>query len=211
MTMMNGVVDLNFIIENNSCLIIENFLTTVDNEFIYKHALKNEQFFKHTSVANANKTGIVREEWRHSSELPEENVKDIREIIKTKIAEVIPFVLKQLKIDSFEIDGFEIHLTAHNDGGFYKPHTDNSALHLKNRALTFVYYFNCTPKAYNGGQLLFLNNKPKPLVIEPVNNTIVFFEPSLLHAVHPISCSTKKFEHSRFTINGWVWKKNISE
>jgi Rps23 Pro-64 3,4-dihydroxylase Tpa1-like proline 4-hydroxylase len=42
--------------------------------------------------------------------------------------------------------------------------------------------------------------------IEPRNNSIVFFQSFYLHEVLPVSCPSKTFSDSRFTVNGWVRK-----
>jgi SM-20-related protein len=40
--------------------------------------------------------------------------------------------------------------------------------------------------------------------IEPRRNSIIFFPSFQMHEVLPISCPTKAFADSRFTINGWI-------
>jgi len=115
----------------------------------------------------------------------------------------VPEVLNKLGLPGLNKFNFHIDLTAHNHGDFYKPHADDGKEHNK-RVISFVYYFCSNPKVFTGGQLLFLDNKPRPLIIEPENNAMIFFNSSLLHAVHPVSCPDQKFEHSRFTLNGWI-------
>lgn len=191
---------------NNSCYILPDYLGINANQEIFTHTIGQHVFFRHTKTVDKNGEPILNEQWRHSYELPSEYFEGHRKLLKEKVLLDLSIVFEKLVIPSFEVDKVEIHLTAHNHGEFYKPHIDNGK-HLQNRIITFVYYFHSIPKQFEGGQLLFLRNKPKPLIIEPVNNSIVFFDSSLLHAVHPVSCVSKAFEHSRFTLNGWIWKK----
>lgn len=40
--------------------------------------------------------------------------------------------------------------------------------------------------------------------IDPVDNSIVFFDSRLMHEVLPVSVSSGIFEDWRFTLNGWL-------
>lgn len=196
--------------ENNSCIIYTDFLRPDENTAIYAHALQNAALFSHTMVGDGENEGIVNDYWRHSLSLQAVYFKEISKILVEKIETSYPEIIEKLQIPVFEISHFEIQLTSHNHGEFFKPHIDNGKS-FKNRVITFVYYFHSFPKMFTGGQLLFLNNKPKPLIVEPENNTIVFFNSSVKHAVHPVSCPSKQFEHGRFTLNGWIRKKEETD
>jgi Rps23 Pro-64 3,4-dihydroxylase Tpa1-like proline 4-hydroxylase len=50
----------------------------------------------------------------------------------------------------------------------------------------------------------FYVNADSYQAVEPRNNSIVFFLSRYLHEVLPVSCPSKAFADSRFTINGWV-------
>lgn len=192
--------------DNNSCIIYYDFLIEKDNKAIYEHAVSIKDRFKASNVINKN-APVVNEGTRKSKVTSKNNFNALYTLLTDQIKPLIPEVMAKLNVEPFEYEDIEVHLTAHNDGDFYKPHRDNNQGDVKARALTFVYYFNSVPKMFTGGQLLFLENKPKPFIYEPVNNSIVFFNSSLLHAVHPVSCPSKQFEHSRFTLNGWIRKK----
>lgn len=192
--------------ENNSCIIYKDFLSPGFNSALFLHTAGHRELFNHTIVGDGEK-GRVDENWRHSSYLAADHFEEYSQTLRAKVEEAVPDMIIKLGIPSFEISQIEIQLTSHNHGEFFKPHADNGKGKFKTRIITFVYYFNSVPKMFTGGQLLFLQNKPKPLVIEPENNMIVFFDSSLIHAVHPVSCPTKQFEHGRFTLNGWIRKK----
>jgi Rps23 Pro-64 3,4-dihydroxylase Tpa1-like proline 4-hydroxylase len=193
--------------ENNSCLIFNDFLTPEVNADLYEHAIQQQAAFEHTRTAGQDGKGALNEKWRHSNSLPPKYFMEYYKMLAKKIKAQNTDIGQKLGLPPFEFDHIEMHLTSHNEGEFYKPHIDNGSGVLKNRVMTFVYYFHSLPRQFSGGQLLFLRNQPKPLIVEPNNNSIVFFNSSLVHAVHPVSCPSKQFEHGRFTLNGWIWKK----
>lgn len=197
--------------DNNSCLVFNDFLSADVNAELYTHALNQKAEFEHTQTAGADGKGVVNEKWRHSNSLMPKFFKDHYKILGKKVKQELPGVIEKLGLEPFELGHIEMHLTSHNHGEFYKPHIDNGNGTLKNRVITFVYYFHSIPREFTGGQLLFLHNKPKPLIVEPHNNSIVFFNSSLMHAVHPVNCPSGLFEHGRFTLNGWVWRKAEEE
>jgi SM-20-related protein len=113
--------------------------------------------------------------------------------------------------------GFECQLTAHNDGHFYMAHTDyspNTGTRVSLRELTFVYYYHRQPKAFEGGELFIWDNlddtvcPPKVAnqgkTIEPKNNRLIVFPSRYLHQVNKVTCASKEFMDSRFTLNGWL-------
>lgn len=174
---------------------------------LYRQAIANAPFFKHSKVYGDDGVIKVNANWRHSLLLDRAYLQEFRKLLTERVISLSTTVIQELNILPFERDGIEIQITSHNHGEFFKPHIDKGRGITQNRMVTFVYYFHSLPKMFTGGQLLFLRNKPKPLIIEPDNNTIVFFDSSLLHAVHPISCPSKQFAHGRFTVNGWIRKK----
>ena len=73
--------------------------------------------------------------------------------------------------------------------------------------------FTLKPKAFTDGELklygteMFGNKfikKDNSKIVEPRNNSIVFFNSRCKHEVMPIECASQKFEDSRFTLNGWL-------
>lgn len=192
---------------NNSCIIFNDFLEPDINTELYTHALNQKEAFEHTQTVGKDGQGEINQKWRHSNSLMPKYFKEYYTLLANKIKDQVSDITEQLGIEPFEFGRIEMHLTSHNHGEYYKPHIDNGAGKLKDRVITFVYYFHSIPREFTGGQLLFLHNKPKPLIVEPHNNSIVFFNSSLMHAVHPVNCPSGLFEHGRFTLNGWIWKK----
>lgn len=120
-----------------------------------------------------------------------------------KIKHLLPDICSKLAIAPFEPTQVECQITAHNDGHYYRVHTDNGSPEVVRRVLTYVYYFYREPRKFSGGYLR-LYNADSHQDIEPRNNSIVFFPSGLSHEVLPVSCPSGQFLDSRFTVNGWV-------
>ena len=125
----------------------------------------------------------------------------------------VPEVMQQLGEDVFDIDRIECQLTAHNENDYYKIHNDNGSDKTATRELTYVYYFNREPKAFSGGELKLYDSRIENnyyveaesyKIVEPINNSIVFFLARTMHEVLPVACPSRQFADGRFTLNGWV-------
>jgi Rps23 Pro-64 3,4-dihydroxylase Tpa1-like proline 4-hydroxylase len=135
------------------------------------------------------------------------------EILLAQLQQVMPQVLQHLELPPFTVDQIEAQLTAHNDGNYYKTHSDNSSAATATRQLTYVYYFYQEPKAFSGGELVIYETElrnghayagPNSAIVMPKNNSIVFFPSHYLHEVRPVKCASRNFADSRFTLNGWI-------
>ena len=188
-------------------LSIEKFLTPEENQYALETALKKQQdFIESTTTTQANN-------YRKSSVLFAQYYPELSEFIKSKIVAILPEILPKLNHRPFPISEIEIQLTAHNDGCFYKMHNDAGSEKTATREFTYVYYFHKEPKAFSGGELKLYDTElkgnaitslPNYKLIEPQNNTIVFFNSRSRHEVLPVVCQSKAFEDSRFTLNGWI-------
>jgi len=125
-------------------------------------------------------------------------------------------IFRTLELPPFSVDYIESQLTAHNDGNYYKVHNDNGSSNTATRELTYVYYFHREPKPFLGGELVIYDSKIENTyyvnadsfkTIEPRNNSIVFFLSRYMHEVLPVSCLSRSFQDSRFTINGWIHRQ----
>ncbi|MGB3238161.1 MAG: 2OG-Fe(II) oxygenase [Geitlerinemataceae cyanobacterium] len=186
---------------------IDDFLSPEENAKALKIAIDNQQqFIASTTTTNAEK---YRQSWvLYATLFP-----DFYDILKKKIIQTVPSALAQLKMPSFLIAKVEMQLTAHNDGCYYKVHNDSGSVTTATRELTYVYYFCQDPPQFSEGALRLYDTELKGGVatqystfkdIEPRNNRMVLFNSRCKHEVLPISCPSKKFEDSRFTMNGWI-------
>ncbi|MEG4800656.1 2OG-Fe(II) oxygenase [Microcoleus sp. ARI1-B5] len=186
---------------------IDNFLTAAEKNKLIKYVLAKESEFVTTS------TSTNAEDYRRSMVL--HSFPEFSELMVNRIKGILPNVLRKLNIPSFPLGDIEAQLTMHNDNNFYKLHNDSGSPDTASRFFTYVYYFNREPKAFSGGELLIYDSKIENnfyvadetfRTVEPRNNSIVFFLSRYMHEVLRVSCPSKAFADSRFTINGWVRK-----
>jgi len=105
-------------------------------------------------------------------------------------------------------------VTASVDGSYFRAHTDQGKSAIDaTRQLTYVYYFNREPKGFTGGELRVYDDELRNgkysstdtfQVVEPRNNSIVFFNAAIMHEVMQVHVPSQEFADSRFTVNGWV-------
>lgn len=190
------------------CLHLENFLTPEENAQALQIAISKASEFV------GSNTSTRADNYRESSVLYATLFPEFYMLLKDKILQALPSVLEQVQYPAFPIGLFEMQLTAHNDGCYYKIHNDSGSPDTATREFTYVYYFHQEPIGFSGGELrlydtyLLSDNGFKATdtfqTITPRNNSIVFFDSRLKHEVMPVSCPSKAFTDSRFTLNGWL-------
>jgi Rps23 Pro-64 3,4-dihydroxylase Tpa1-like proline 4-hydroxylase len=186
-------------------LQLENFLSSTEHQLLLEYVFDRQAEF----VSTLTSTGA--ENYRKSVVLY--TFPEFAALIHQRIQAILPEVLAHLGLPAFPIGQIEAQLTAHNDGNFYKIHNDNGSPDTATRELTYVYYFHQEPKAFSGGELVIYDSQKQAQyyvagethhIIEPLNNSIVFFLSRYMHEVLPVRCPSQQFADSRFTINGWV-------
>jgi Rps23 Pro-64 3,4-dihydroxylase Tpa1-like proline 4-hydroxylase len=198
---------------------LDHWLALEDHSRLLNYVFQQESnFVPSDTLVAADKKG---EEIEHRKSLLLFSFPEFSHLVETRILEVFPDLLVQLGLPSLQISRFETQLTAHKDGNFFKAHTDNAIYDrgaykddaVRSRLLTYVYYFYKEPKAFSGGDLRLYDSKVVDncythadsfQTIEPRNNSIVFFLSRYFHEVLPVSCPSRAFTDSRFTINGWI-------
>ncbi len=192
----------------SECVQIYNFLTVEEKNQLLDYVLQHESDFVSTSTS----TGDL--DYRRSMILY--SFPEFSQLITKRIHAILPDVFRKLKLSPFTVSEIETQLTSHNDGNYYKIHNDNGSPDTAKREFTYVYYFYREPKSFSGGELKiydskiennFYVNADSYQLVEPRNNSIVFFLSRYLHEVLPVSCPSKDFADSRFTINGWVHRQ----
>jgi Rps23 Pro-64 3,4-dihydroxylase Tpa1-like proline 4-hydroxylase len=184
-----------------------NFLSPQEHQNMVEWVLKYEQNFE------LSKSSSSKESYRRSLVMlltPEAEI-----LIAQRITPIVLMAMEKLGVSGLNLDKIEAQITAHNDGNYYRTHNDNGMSPLDERELTYVYYFYREPKAFSGGELVLYDEKKEGdrflkadsfKLIEPTNNSIIFFRSRYWHQVLPVSCPSGNFADSRFTINGWIWK-----
>lgn len=189
---------------------IENFLTRPERAFLLDFVQAQESAFV-TSTIYPRDESLGREDRdsRRSRTLFE--VDEVWPAFKSRLMPLLPHIRKEVDVGWFEVDDVERQLTVHGDGDFFSKHSD-SGTESDRRAITFVYYFNCEPKAFEGGELRIYDSADRDglvdaadsfTTIEPVDNSIVFFPSHFQHEVCPVRSLAPGLEGSRFTVNGW--------
>jgi Rps23 Pro-64 3,4-dihydroxylase Tpa1-like proline 4-hydroxylase len=188
-------------------LQIDNFLLPEEYQQALNIALNNEEKFI-GSTTTTQETDYRQSKILYATLFPE-----FYNFLRNKILNTLPSILSQLSHPAFALSEFEMQMTAHNDGCYYKTHNDSGSPETLTRELTYVYYFYQEPKMFSGGELKIYETDLKEShknqckdfkLVEPRNNSIVFFNSIYMHEVLPVSCPSRKFDHSRFTINGWL-------
>jgi len=183
----------------------EGFLPLSEVAALYAEVLRREGEFVPSFTTDSNP------DIRRSLVLdpPQSLVAPVVERVKV----LMPQVLAALRLPETDVGDIEAQVTANNDGSFFGIHTDADYDTLARRYLTYVYYFNGTPKRFSGGELrvyddVLRNNRLARSEafqsIEPLHNSIVFFWARAMHEVAPVHVPSRAFGDSRFTVNGWV-------
>jgi predicted 2-oxoglutarate/Fe(II)-dependent dioxygenase YbiX len=181
-------------------LIFEDVLGDEQNREIYRLALSKRELF----AGSRTSPNRLYPDWRRSTVIYDCELAAVASRIEHEIKSRLPHAVRSLGIPAFDADSMEIQLTSHNDGDYYHWHTDNGSRETSSRALTFVYYFHCLPKAFSGGELVIYMQNGESAAIEPRNDSLVLFSSSMKHEVRPVSCPSKRFADGRFTLNGWL-------
>lgn len=183
-----------------------DFLTPADHAALVDFAIAREAKFTPSGVSTQDRQ--YRESWV-LTDFPQFSAL-MEQRIRARLGELLPaFGLPP----DHPLPQFEAQLTAHNDGNYYRQHNDNGSADTRSRLLTYVYYFNRSPKAYTGGELRVFDSTVRDNFYvaadrhrdyQPENNSIVFFLSRYLHEVLPVRCPSGAFADGRFTINGWL-------
>lgn len=202
-------------------LVKRNFLTKQELRGLIEYTLTHEADFTPGSIIPNEKTKAATvPDYRRSRVLFE--IGEYHALIADRILANLPTILRIFRRDAFPLWYIDTQITASNDGDFYRAHRDNGAsepVDIPLRQLSFVYYFHSEPKAFTGGLLRFhdladgeVENQSRMIIktIVPRQNTIVFFHSSYEHEVLPVTCPSREFGNSRFTLNGWLIREAAS-
>ena len=192
-------------------LRIPSFLTPGENQRIFDFAISARQFFT-SSFVTTDST-----DYRQSMVLYD--VGNIgREFEKTLLVH-LDTALAHFAITKPKNISFETQLTASGHGDHFKTHNDNGSPGIKDRFLTYVYYFNSQPQRFSGGELRIYDYVVEDnmyvaantyITIPPINNSLIFFPSWVMHEVLPVNSPKSRFADSRFTLNGWVRSETTS-
>ena len=189
--------------------VIEDFLPEPTHQSLLDWAIGQDEFMVPTGVRDRK----IEPDIRKSRHAPSISFRPWHDRLKPYFDAAVPDILSHIGIATFAIDRFEIDMVSHNDGDFFSRHIDIGRGQYRwetTRIVSMVYYFHAQPKGFAGGALRFhpyvrtSANEHKFVDIEPINNRLVAFGSTMPHEVMPISCPSRRFADSRFSINCWV-------
>ena len=138
----------------------------------------------------------------------------MKALLRQRLLDLVPALIRDLRVTPFEPSKVELELVAHNDGAFFKRHIDTFVgderrAMASDRLLSAVYYFHAEPKAFSGGALRLYPLAEKEdesnfADVQPEQNTLLAFPSWASHEVLPVSCPSRRFSDSRFAVNCWV-------
>lgn len=123
--------------------------------------------------------------------------------LRGAILRAMPAALEKCGVDPFDLEYVETHATLYHHGGHFCWHDDApdySGNFAATRRITFCYYLHSTPKMFTGGELEFLDGT----LLEPANNSLVFFHPLQQHRIREVECWSKEALHGRWAFFGWI-------
>jgi SM-20-related protein len=199
---------------NRILVILDQFLTPVELDLTRTYAANAEARFSPATTVRMGKPGTLDVDRRRARVLTQVDSGEVGERFSGKIEQLLPEVLETLELPVRPARRITVQLTSTGDGGFYRPHTDNSPQDINRRVLSFVYFCNPYPESFQGGPLrIYGTRSQRELeapgvevhVVSPEQNRIVFFKSDFVHEICPVVCPTDKLWDTRLTVNGWVY------
>lgn len=184
-----------------------DFLEPDELEQLITHVAEQRDHLAPSTVYRAvPNLGVLDETTRRSRVAMDTDA--IRPLFEARLIALLPHLRRELGMPRFDYGHLETQLTVHGDGDFFTQHRDEVHPGTDGaRALTFVFYFNATPREFEGGTLRLghrgTTETDERIEIEPVSNSIVFFSPEVEHEVMPVRALGSGPGSLRCTFNGW--------
>lgn len=185
-------------------LVRDGFLEEEECDGLFHWALDRADGFGPSILVDR----VVEPETRSSRSLPD--ARPLLPLFRRKLMPMLPDLFAALGVPPFDPPQFELQLTAHNDGDYYRPHIDTRRGprdELGVRTISLVHYFSPSPLRFGGGALrIHAFGGSDSIDIDPRRNRLVAFPSHARHEVRPVTCTTRRFEDSRFAISCWLRK-----
>ncbi|HLO78657.1 MAG TPA: 2OG-Fe(II) oxygenase [Magnetospirillum sp.] len=145
--------------------------------------------------------------------------KDFRAEIEPTFTSAMMETAPALGVPPFTPVRAELELVAYGDGDFQAPHLDTQtrgARDASDRAMTAVYYFYATPKAFQGGEFRLFSMLPPEqggsfVDVAPESDTLVLFPSWARHEVRPLVSPGTLFGQSRFALIWWFHRRRDAQ
>lgn len=192
-------------------VVLDEFLARPQIDDLIAWVVENEQRFAVSQVITPSGAGRLDTGHRRSKVLFDYG--PLNAVFAERLMSVFGYACDRAGVGRFPVSQIEMQITASNDGEYFRAHTDNTHPLLTGRRLTYVYFFHREPAAFAGGRLRFFQTSqgrqgrlvagPQIAEIGPRQNQVVFFPSFYYHEVETVSCPSRLFVDSRFTVNGW--------
>jgi SM-20-related protein len=189
--------------------VYRNFLEAGTRAGLLAWAIENKAKFEPTKLGQG---ADARHDPTKRISLRTRDFGPMKALIRQRMLDLIPALIRDLRVTRFEPSKVTLELVAHNDGAFFKRHIDTvigDAHRASDRVLSAVYYFYAEPKAFSGGALRLYpfgarEDDGNFAEVQPEQNTLLAFPSWTSHEVLPVTCPSKRFADSRFAVNCWV-------
>ena len=187
------------------------FLSDYEQGLLWEVVRKKRGLFRDSGIAWKGMRSVDTE-LRASKTLHKKDLEEVRPWFRAKVESILEDCWMVLGLAPAGIQKFQIQMTAHHDGGFFKVHNDSVGESAPKRRITFVYYFHVLPRRFTGGELLLFDTDLKEdecaarfTRIEPTHNSVVLFPSNWYHQVADVYCTDDdQLVDSRLSVNGWV-------
>jgi len=138
------------------------------------------------------------------------DVGDLATRFGERIQQILPQVLRDLKMPAFRIGRVEAQLTATSESQSLRFHASPPGAEL-----TFVFMFHQEPKRFSGGDLRIFNARLRRGLWVPASsfktisarqNTLVVFPSRFTHEILAVHSRSRAFANCLFTLTGWLLK-----
>lgn len=195
--------------------IYRDLLPQGEHEALIDWALANEARFEPSGLGPEGRLDPLV---RHSMGLRGEGGRPWVKGLADRVRAMVPEWQAAFGIEAFAISEVELDMIAYNHGAFYGRHIDTGigsqrlaeaeglTQSRKARMITAVYYFHREPKGFDGGALRLHSIARGAAFVDlpPQQNSLAVFPSWAPHEVMPVTCSSARFEDSRFAVNCWV-------
>ena len=205
-------------VQRPGAAIIHDFLPQALHDEVFESILAREADFRQSAVRSGEGSKADDYDFRRSK--VHMGLGGLEGRVVQRVLDVLPGVLERMEEPFPERHHMELQVTAHNHLDYFKAHVDNATGDLRQRRVSWVYYLHRRPRPFTGGELVLfdsiLDGDERRMgegfrVIEPADNSIVFFQSHFHHQVRTVRCESRAFEDSRFTVNGWLRDLDITD
>lgn len=195
-------------------IALDQFLEPSGLDSVRTCAMRMEDRFSAATTLKNGRPLTLDVAVRHARVLTDVETGEVGKWFKARVEQVLPSVLEELELPVRKPKRVAVQITSTGDGGFYKPHTDNSVHTPDRRLLSFVYFCNRYPVSFQGGELRIYGTLShaelhdpgvQVHVISPEQNRIVFFLSDYVHEICPVVCKSSSVADTRLTVNGWIY------